>query len=201
MNSTDDGAFFLGEIRVFLGGHGREATEPMVEAYWRVLGHLSRDDLRAAIKSCLCGDGTWPTPGLVLAAAPGKVNHAESWGQVRAAIRRFGWDQGGDAQDALSRAQWRAINGLGGWRRLCSCESTELDHLGRTYRELIDSAERAEAQNPPPPKRALPPVTSFAALAQSWEPARLEQKKEEWPERGTPGTAAAFKSSLRGGKI
>jgi hypothetical protein len=126
---------------------GRQPTDAVVDIYWTTLKKYPIEKVRSAVKAA-CEKATFcPVPAVIIEQIPGRVNHIQSWGQIRSCIRSHGWCSPGKAEAALSRAQWSAIQILGGWSYLCTLDSSDIERIGRTsYKDALDGAERQEEQ-------------------------------------------------------
>ena len=139
--TDNDRPQFLTKLFEVAAVHRVDTPDAWIAGYWSALKDLTLADFCAGLAEAAKAEKFMPVPATIRAAAPGTVNHAESWGQVRAAIRKFGYPRGADARKTLTGAQWAAVNTLGGWLHLCELDTDELDHLGRVYKDAIAGAE------------------------------------------------------------
>lgn len=138
-----DRARFTTALLAVAKAYRYEADEAWLGVYWLVLRGLTLAQLESACASCLKSEKFLPTPAVILAAATGTAADAASlaWESVRNQIRTVGYI-GVPSLDELSA---RIVRALGGWERLCSCESTELDFVGKDFRTMYaDRAGRPE---------------------------------------------------------
>lgn len=122
---------FSALLSMLAAAFGVEMSEARFEAYWLGLVGISIQDLKTAIARAIRSERFMPTP-VVLRELAGEQSASHlavrAWTAVRLAIRAHGAYATVDFDDHAINATVRV---LGGWVRLCSTESEELDRFVR----------------------------------------------------------------------
>jgi hypothetical protein len=64
-----------------------------------------------------------------------------AWEKVHKAVRRFGWCNQEKAYEVLSPNIQRAIQYIGGWRKICSAEGKEWDFRRKDFIDIFEEFE------------------------------------------------------------
>ncbi len=117
-----------------------EVSEALMGGYWIALSDLPIGDVEAAIGRAMRSSRFMPRP-VELRELTGEVTPAaravHAWQAVKKAIREHGAYASVDFED---RAVNAALRSLGGWLRICSSESEELDKWTRKDFEKLYAA-------------------------------------------------------------
>lgn len=123
-------------------GIGKPMQRDTVRAWYVLLGDLPPAALQAAATRALC-EAEYPVIPPVgrirrfaiefLHGVP--ITPEEAFQRVRAAISRFGLDRQEKAREALGLAVWRAVQGIGGWQRVCDSPVDRRDVLFAQFRD------------------------------------------------------------------
>jgi hypothetical protein len=121
-------------------------TKATVEAYYQILCDLDLDLLKAAALQLAGGDSPWfPSAGQIRAAAfrmieekRGDKTAGEAWGEVMAAVGRYGWYRMPEFSEPLIKD---AVVAVGGWQLVCS---TPIDALHTTRARFIQAYEQLQ---------------------------------------------------------
>lgn len=112
-----------------------EPTEVLLDAYWSALSDLAIGAIAAAMVRALTYEERFPVPA-VLRRLTGEKSPAEEavekWADVRRQISAVGYYGAPNMDTAMSRA----VRALGGWQRLCSIESRDLDFIAKDFRDI-----------------------------------------------------------------
>ena len=114
-----------------------ELTEAIFEAFWLALSDLSLEQVRGAVikalRTCRFMPSAAELRDLAGVMTP-EMRAVLAWGALKRAIRKEGSWHSVHFDDAAVTA---AVRNLGGWARLCSLESEELDKWVRRDFERI----------------------------------------------------------------
>ena len=139
----------------------------LVKAWHKVVGHLDRDTLQAAMLDAVTRTEFFPTPMLVLDRAVAlkalpAISSGEAWGLVMADVRRgvgYPWlsePASGRAQPTVDEAAQKAVEAIGGWKMLAV--STDEDDI--THRARFAAAYDAIVKRGREELKELPAVTA-----------------------------------------
>lgn len=108
-----------------------EATTALMQGYWLGLEDLAFEDVERAVGQALRSSQRMPAPAELRELAgemPAAMRAVRAWDALKGAMRRHGAYQSIEFDDRAINA---AVRSLGGWQRLCSLESEELDKWTR----------------------------------------------------------------------
>jgi len=113
---------------------------PTATLWEKMLSDIPYEIAENALIKVLATTRFFPTVAEIRAAASDIVNpaipsHAEAWGEVVQAIRRYGYYRENEALDSLSPATAQVVKWLG-WQELCTCE--EVDVIRGQFRRAYD---------------------------------------------------------------
>lgn len=156
-----DVAYLLAAITAtwprFVEGLENDVVDLMPSVWFDALGDISREDAADAIAVHRAASKWPPTIAdlrriVAERAAPARRSGAEAWGDVQAAIQRWGADRVPRFSDPLVRACVISL----GWRHLCLSTSPAADRA--RFCEAYDAMDRASAAQAvlPAPLRRLP---------------------------------------------
>lgn len=177
----EDRSEFATAMQTLAAAFGKEPSKPLLEAYWMVLGELPIDGFKRAVSSALRSCKFMPSPAELREFAGDEsigLRAIRAWQAVRRAIREHGIYSAVSFDDPAINAAVRAV---GGWRRLCSEDSEQMDRFvsrefDRLYREFSTSDLRpGEAaslhglrlDDAPAPKLVLTGYSSSRALVKA----------------------------------
>jgi hypothetical protein len=137
MEERDRGRFAEQLQALSMTLNGRELTKPMLLGHWIANKDLPWADFERGCEKALRTCRTMPAP-VDLRELSGSITavmrSALAWDALKRAIRREGSWRSVHFDDAAVTA---AVRNLGGWARLCSLESEELDKWVRRDFEKI----------------------------------------------------------------
>jgi hypothetical protein len=145
-------------LRITALGAARRAelTEAVFEALWLGLEDLSLEELSRAVESAIRQGGRWLPSAEELRQLAGQqpldAKAIRAWNIMRQAIQRHGPYRTVDFDEPAINATVRT---LGGWVRLCSTDTEEMDRyirreFERIYRELSRTGVTDEEAAPVP---------------------------------------------------
>jgi len=149
---------FVMALQALAAGFNREFTDALCESYWLALDDLPFAAVATAIKRAIRESKFMPS-GRELRELAGAANPEmralEAWVAVKRAIAAVGAYESVNFDDPAVNA---AIRSLGGWRRLCSLDSEELDKWTRKEFEKAYTAYASAPSLHPDLTRHLPGI-------------------------------------------
>ena len=80
----------------------------------------------------------------------------EAWNNVKKAVSKYGFMNGDKARKFLSAAEWKAVEGIGGWIHLCESEDAMSDRANfRQCYEIYAKREQQDRQIPDSLKESI----------------------------------------------
>ncbi len=138
--TENDRRRFAAAMNALSAIHRVEASEPLLEGYWLGLQDLPISAVEKAIARSIATSKRMPVPADLRELSgdiPAATRAVKAWAKVKDSIRRIGAYSSVNFDDPITNATIRA---LGGWTRLCSTDSEELDKWTRKDFERIYSA-------------------------------------------------------------
>lgn len=161
------------------------------EVYYQVLKDLPLDLLKAAILDRLATDTAWaPSPGQLRGAAfrmiedeRGDPSAGEAWGEVMAAVGRYGYIRKPTFSDPLIT---RCVEAVGGWQLLCrspieAMTATRARFL-QSY-EVLKTRERGQERMLPAVRGVVKKMAAPAQQAQIGPGGEVVEVVEELVEK------------------
>ena len=151
-------------------------TKRTVDLYWRCLGDIDDDILKAATVHCVTTRTFWPRIAELRQAAfeimcnkAGQLTAGEAWAMVARVARmprRWGYDGHRFKRPALPEAVGRALDAIGGWQRLSDSDNYAADRA--RFLEAYTAFVKRDVEM----RQMLPEVRELAkALAMDRKPA------------------------------
>jgi hypothetical protein len=133
------------------------------EAWYLVLRDVPSDAWICAVTRYLAEDEYRGLPPvgklrrLAVEAVRGTPPDPEvEFGRVRRAVQRFGYMDPAGAREALGPTVWQAIEGIGGWSRVCESPVTQRPALYAQFRDAMSAVVAREESQARIPEFARP---------------------------------------------
>lgn len=139
MRDPEDRAAFGEAIGALTAAFQKEPTKPLLLGYWLGLRDLDLSTVQKAVALGIRDSKFMPPPAALREFAgdePVGVRCVRAWDAVKRAIREHGAYQSISFDDPAVNA---AIRSLGGWVKICSLDSEELDKWTRKDFEKVYS--------------------------------------------------------------
>ncbi|WP_197441069.1 hypothetical protein [Thalassoglobus neptunius] len=165
-------------MEVLQSSVGKEISEGLLASYSMALKDLPIESVSASVQRIIMEDQypVLPTPGRLRKFAVEfthgcDMSHSEAFDQVKRAISKCGYNQPKLAEQMLGESIWRAIQGIGGWDRVCSSPVSERSSLVAQFRDSWNHVAEDQQRKRMLPEGVRPKVIGAAEKT-------LEQKSD-----------------------
>lgn len=126
-------------LKVLAKGYGKDnVSKEQLEFYTEILsGELSLEELKASLRKIVKTSKFFPSIAEIIEAARGTIQDQaiDASAKIIKAIGDFGAYQGKEAMTELGDL-WHIVEGVGGWKYLCSLSNDDLGILRAQMRDL-----------------------------------------------------------------
>lgn len=171
----DERQQFREAIQTMCAVYNVEPSLPLLTGYWLGMQDLELSDVQAAVGRALKQGGEFMPKPAALRELAGERTPAmraiDAWVGVKRAIGSIGAYQTVEFDDPIAT---HVVRMLGGWVRLCSTESAELDkwtsqRFQRLYEDVVASGRTPEAE----PLRGLHAIDAASKQFPEPKPVRI----------------------------
>lgn len=108
-------------------------------------------------------------------ACKGNLVDAEvGWGQVKKAIRYYGYARGKEALESLPEEVSNAVIAMGGWQSICEAPFEQETNMRAQFRQCLQTINRRESED----RRIDNNVSLMISNVQAQNKLQIEEKKE-----------------------
>lgn len=115
--------------------YDKEFTYDMMQIMVEDVSHLTFDETKKALSTFRkeSKNKTWPRPADIISICAPQMSKEtianEAASRIRAAISKFGWCNGLEAQKFIGDLGWKIVERAGGWAYICENHGLDLNPL------------------------------------------------------------------------
>lgn len=102
------------------------------------------------------------------------VDSEVGWGQVKKAIRYYGYARADEAISSLPDEVGKAVIAMGGWQTICEAPSEQETNMRAQFRQCLSAINKREIEN----RRTDSRITEMIATVQAQNAPKLKENKQ-----------------------